>query len=402
MSGFNNGTVYGSNVDFTGNAQPTPQIVSNGQLLIGSTAAPNIQAGFLTSIDGSVVITNGPGTINLKANSSGITVTQHALLVGGAGNTITSVTPGSVGFVPTSNGASVDPSFQGVGLGVFGDGSDGTPTWDGSTVVLGITPSANAYTLARDIFLGSSTINSGVSIISNGYRIFCNGTLTNNGTIQWNGNNGSVGAGGGAALANSNSSINTNVQAGSAGGSGATGAGSAGTTPSGPINLGGQGATGGTGGSAGGAAGGVSALTAIMGGIRAYGLFSLSRLLRGDGTNQGYVGGTGGGGGGGDGVHAGGGGGSGAGMIELFVLYFAGTGNISAIGGTGGAGAVGGTNAGGGGGGGGGLIILASRSVVSAAVAGQTISVAGGAGGAGTGGATGGTGSNGLAVILPM
>lgn len=50
----------------------------------------------------------GAGTSAVTGNP----ITQHDVLVGGASNTITSVTPSTAGFVFTSNGASIDPSFQ--------------------------------------------------------------------------------------------------------------------------------------------------------------------------------------------------------------------------------------------------------------------------------------------------
>jgi hypothetical protein len=69
MPGFSNGTVYANNVDFSGSAKPTPQIVSDGQLLIGSTLSPHIKAGSITSGDSSINITVGSGTIDLKTTN---------------------------------------------------------------------------------------------------------------------------------------------------------------------------------------------------------------------------------------------------------------------------------------------------------------------------------------------
>ena len=140
------------------------------------------------------------------------------------------------GIVFSGSGSTVTATFNDSlsrASGIYGDGSDGSPTWDGSTVVLGITPSASSYTLTRDIYLGSSTINIGISIITNGFRIFCNGTLTNNGIIKWNGNDGTNLGVAGAAVNNTNSSIQdqtaANASPGLAGGAGNTGAGTAAT-----------------------------------------------------------------------------------------------------------------------------------------------------------------------------
>src|SRR5437762_3992430 len=66
--------------------------------------------------------------------------------------------------------------------GMFGDGSDGAVTFDGSSTVLGLVPSGSAYTLNRSIFCSAITINSGVTIKTAGYKIFCNGTLLINST----------------------------------------------------------------------------------------------------------------------------------------------------------------------------------------------------------------------------
>lgn len=59
MPGFDTGSVmYALNVDFTGNSltSGTAQVNTNGQLLIGSTANPNIKVGSLTSPQGTMSI----------------------------------------------------------------------------------------------------------------------------------------------------------------------------------------------------------------------------------------------------------------------------------------------------------------------------------------------------------
>jgi hypothetical protein len=362
----------------------------------------------------------------ITKNSSGIITVPVPVSNGGTGDT--SFTPfavitggvistgalqsvasvGTSGQVLTSNGTGALPSFQTVtsslpASAVYGDGSDGTVTFDGTSVVLGITPSGSNYTLARDIFLNSSTINTGIGIITNGFRIFCMGTLTNNGTILWNGNAATL-AVAGVALNNINSSIShgTNTTSpGTAGGAGNTGIGSNGIN-SGNSNFGGRGGTGGAGVSAAGVGGTVVATTGgAQGNIRSIPTVILGELITGAQGFQAINGGTGGGGGGGDGINAGGGGGGGAGIIILCVWKFSGIGNIQAIGGSGGNASSASVNAGGGGGGGGGLINILSSSVVTAAIAGQTISVGGGTGGTGSGsGATGSNGLSGTTIIL--
>jgi len=74
MPGFDTGSVmYALNVDFTGNSltSGSPQVTTNGQLLIGSTATPNIKVGTLTS---------PLGTLSIGYSSPNITID----LVGGA------------------------------------------------------------------------------------------------------------------------------------------------------------------------------------------------------------------------------------------------------------------------------------------------------------------------------
>lgn len=72
MPGFDNNVVYANNVDFTGNATVTPQMVSDGQLLIGSTAAPNIKVGTLTAGTG-ISFVNASGSITINAVGGGLT-----------------------------------------------------------------------------------------------------------------------------------------------------------------------------------------------------------------------------------------------------------------------------------------------------------------------------------------
>ncbi len=71
MAGFSNDTVYGTNVDFSGNTTVAPTMVADGQLLIGATAAPNIRVATLTAGAG-ITITNGAGSIIIAA-TGGIT-----------------------------------------------------------------------------------------------------------------------------------------------------------------------------------------------------------------------------------------------------------------------------------------------------------------------------------------
>lgn len=95
--------------------------------------------------------------------------------------------------VATILGDTIQYTVQDAGIFSFGDGSDGDITYDGSTTILGVVPSSSVYTLDRDIYAENMTVNSGVKIKTNGYRIFCSISLTNNGTIERNGNDGTIG-----------------------------------------------------------------------------------------------------------------------------------------------------------------------------------------------------------------
>lgn len=328
------------------------------------------------------------------------------------GSQVAPSTDGTTGFCDSENGnlltfkgpSATSPST--LAFGTFGDGSDGVCAFDGSTVVLGITPSANVYTLARDIFASSITVSAGVTVKAAGFRVFCTGTTTiaATGSINCDGNAGATPTAG--AITNANGALG----AGTAGGAGGAGnnAGTAGTNHAagfpGATGVGGAGGGDGTHGAA--AAGTWAALAAVKGGAR-----FLPALLTGQifGTQtsgtaslvSAYMGGTGGGGGGGNNADAnGGGGGGGGGVLVVATQALVLNGSITCTGGAGGTGTSAANNAGGGGGGGGGVCIV----VYSVRTGSGTITAAGGAGGAkaGAGGVAGSAGTAGVAVTLQV
>lgn len=61
---------------------------------------------------------------------------------------------------------------------IYGTGSDGNITLDGTSTVLGMTPSSNIYSMTKDLYFSNLVINSGIRLAPNGYRIFVKGTLT--------------------------------------------------------------------------------------------------------------------------------------------------------------------------------------------------------------------------------
>ncbi|MEK7153116.1 MAG: right-handed parallel beta-helix repeat-containing protein, partial [Patescibacteria group bacterium] len=259
--------------------------------------------------------------------------------------------------------------------GMLGDGLDGSITLDGIATVPWATLVGSVYSMTRDAHTLSLTVNVGVTLVCAGYRIFSQGTVTNNGTVSANGTDATSSTGPG-------SSSPRSLGTGAKGGNGGTGNGTGGNPGGFGVGNGGAGGNGASG------TGGV-AISAITG---------LNWVLRdGQGIATGAIGyagsvsvvsgGSGGSGGSGDGVNAGGGGGSGGSVIGVLARSFvnSSTGILTARGGNGHAPATG--NCGGGGGGGGGGIFIFT---ISPAVNNGAAIVTAGTGGAGIGSGTGG------------
>lgn len=279
-------------------------------------------------------------------------------------------------------------------LGLLGNGEDGSATLDGTNTFTWASKSGNDYTLTRNVMLTDCTINGSCTLNPAGFLFQGTGTLTLNGTIRRNGNNGGSGSSNGAALS-------ANFLGGSFAGGGGTTVGAA-TAGTGGTGVGGDGGAGGSSPSGAGASGGALAIpTGVNGGV--YPQVSPLVFMTG-----GRVGGTsvvsigaGGGGARGDAGGAGGAGGGGAASIAIAFRYITGSGSITANGGDGGSPAAGATNGGGGGGGGGGAILVATATPNPASVV--TITANGGNGGAGKGtGTAGSNGSNGRVTIIPL
>ncbi len=69
MSGFDNEVLYADNVDFSGGFPVSGKVTSDGELLIGSSVAPNIRVSTLTAGSG-IAITNGEGSITISSSST--------------------------------------------------------------------------------------------------------------------------------------------------------------------------------------------------------------------------------------------------------------------------------------------------------------------------------------------
>lgn len=78
----NNSIMWSDNVDFSGAIIPGRAVTSNGQLLIGSTIAPNIQTGLLTSPLGTLSI--GYSSPNITLDLVGGTAALQRLTADGA------------------------------------------------------------------------------------------------------------------------------------------------------------------------------------------------------------------------------------------------------------------------------------------------------------------------------
>jgi hypothetical protein len=265
--------------------------------------------------------------------------------------------------------------------GLFGDGSSGAVTLDGTVTVPWAAKAGSTYTMNSDCFCTSLTINSTVILIPNGYRIFCQGTVTNNGTVRVLGINATSSAG---AASGASGTIRGGISGG-AGGSAAAGTAGAGGGAPGTATSGSGGAGSATAGGAGGASSTTNTSFYRTAGPLLTGIYNIF------GSVVSLTGGPGAGGGGGDGVNSGGGGGGGGGTVVIAAWSVVNNGTISVAGGNGFTPVTG--NCGGGGSGSGGLIWILT---LTAWTAGTTVITAGTPGsGVGTG-AAGTAGGNGF------
>ena len=265
--------------------------------------------------------------------------------------------------------------------GLFGDGSDSSATLDGTATVSWAGKSSSVYTMSRDCYCTNLTVNTGVTLITNGWRIFCQGTLSGAGTISCNAGNASGATGGTAPVTSTSCAL-----AGNFGATGVTG-------------VGAQGAFAGMYGATGGVGAGGSGTAGAGGGARnprsgfAVGMYrtpgALLSCVYGFANTQLQIGGSpGGSAGAGDSTNSGGGGGGGGGVIGIFAWAVTGTLALAANGGNGGTAPTG--NCGGGSAGGGGLIVAYTL----AAWAVGSTSVTAGSAGSGAGSGTAGSASS--------
>lgn len=309
----------------------------------------------------------------------------------------------------TGTGAVVRSSVtDAINLNIYGDGSDGSYTLDGTqAAVAGLfSKSSNTYTLLRDAHFVNLTVDPTITLESANYRIFHTGTLTNNGIVHVNGGNGGAGSGSGAGGTAGSAYSAGSLSAGKAGKTGANGGSTAtaGTNgeASGARSLGVAGANGGSSNGAGGGTGGVLTSSAVT---FPRTIFNASLMV--DFTDfvtykTGGGAASGGGGYGGDADSgAGGGGGGGGGIIVIFGKILAGNGVFSSTGGNGGAGGSAYRAGGGGGGGQGGVMVFVYNSKTYTGTFVLTAGAAGAVGG-GNGGSAGAAGTAGVKYEIDL
>jgi hypothetical protein len=214
MSGAVGGNTGASTINLTGNAAITGVLPSANQAaqimggaVGGTTATSTISLTANASITG-VLPTANQASQTMGGDVSGTTASATVTKL--QGNAVKSGALGATqdGYVLTWVNANSDweaKTSSGfaplvTGLGVYGDGSDGSATCDGSATVAGMTRAGSIYTLTRDVYFVNLTVNAGVTIMGAGWRLFVNGTLAMNGHFSVDGGLGNVsvdGAGGG-------------------------------------------------------------------------------------------------------------------------------------------------------------------------------------------------------------
>lgn len=113
---------YGDNVDFSGQFPPAATIVTNGQLLIGSTAGRHIQVGALTSPLGSITIGYSNPNITIDSTGGQPTTKIGVDVATGAGTNPT--LPTAAGLITFTGGQYAAGTFGTRVLTIVGDAAN--------------------------------------------------------------------------------------------------------------------------------------------------------------------------------------------------------------------------------------------------------------------------------------
>lgn len=356
--------------------------ITSGGAVSGGTnqAGGNLQlsGGISTGNNGSDItfLTATPGT----SGTTDRTPTEKVRIKGsgnvGIGTTAPAYKLDISGTIRSTGDAYFDGNIISTSVtnGYFGDGTDGAVSFDAFNrypEFETFDSVTSTYTLTRDIYASGITVNSGVTVKTGGYRIFCNGILSNNGGIISNDGTNASGTTAGTGGAGGFFKAGTNGVAGLGTGS----AGAVGTAPATVTNLvGGIGGRGGAGYATQTTFKGTSITsanagkpTSATGGsklVSNLANYFISFIPSGTATNFQFTPSSGGGGGAksATGTTAtSGAGGGGGGVVFIASKTIINSGTISALGGNGSdatAGAGNTANIGAGGGGGGGIVAI--------------------------------------------
>ena len=125
MPGFNNGVVHADNVRFDGGSYPG-EVTTDGQLLIGSSVAPNIRVATLAATIGQgVSVSNGHGTITI-AGIDATTLSKGVVLLATDLETIAGVL---ATVVTTPSNLTAKLGLQTANSFVYGQGSSSALGW---------------------------------------------------------------------------------------------------------------------------------------------------------------------------------------------------------------------------------------------------------------------------------
>lgn len=218
----------------------TSDAITGSSIVMSSTGNIAVANGYSLNNDGSASFADGGITFAQNGDITSNTFLIERTRLFGAGE------DGAVSLqVGGNSGSSNQDSWYGV------NNAEGTRVLLNQGAVSG--SNAHWY-LSGDVYSTNFTIASGVTLFTNGYRIFCSGTFSNSGTVQ---NLGSGGTNGGEGDASGG------VGGGGAGGAGGLGGSLASGTSGSAGSAGGSGGLYGANGGAGGGGGGTGGIILI-------------------------------------------------------------------------------------------------------------------------------------------